>query len=768
MKNSNSALADKVAQPDFQKEIIENILLMSKEGMVILNLDDLSIVMINKRMEEFFGGSSAEIIGVHPSEFLSDMQPNGQTSHQMLEEAIVKMKQGETVHQIIKIKNLQGKLLLVDSTHKCMNPPFSNYFISIGRDITKEQEDKIEAEKREEMYTFLFQNAFEGVVIYDIDKNRPIDCNQTILDYLGISKEWFMNSTPLDYSPKYQLDGQLTSEKLLMLNTEIKKTDKVHTSWSHKSSDGRQLESELSLMKMQAPHEHINICIFKDVTNQLAANRELKRNEADLIEAQHLAKMASFKYNITKDELVWSRFGYSLMELDPEIAPLNINYYLNLIHPNDRADFISVLAFAQESNRNFETEFRFISPNNSLIHIKFRAQFVADTQDQVFMGTAVDISTQKEIEQNLRDTSAKYIDLFNNMYDALVIVDAEGYMSDVNLAGQKMLGYTKKELAWIKIPSIVHPDDAELSLDYLEKLKTEGFYSGYEGRIIRKDGKVRYLQVNSNAILKEGQMVGSRDIARDITELKMAEERREKLLQQLGEANKELKDFAYIVSHDLKAPLRAISNISKWITEDYHECLDDKGMELLTMLNKRVDRMHNFIQAILDYSKITRTESNNETFSIQKLVEEVIENIDPSKHVNIIIQDKLPDFFGIKIRIEQIFQNLISNAIKYGNQNNGKINITYKEQEEYLEFGIRDNGPGIEAKYFEKIFQIFQTLQSRDHFESTGIGLSIVKRIVQLHEGKVWVTSSTDPTESFTEFHFTLKRKIKAIEHVAK
>lgn len=209
---------------------------------------------------------------------------------------------------------------------------------------------------------------------------------------------------------------------------------------------------------------------------------------------------------------------------------------------------------------------------------------------------------------------------------------------------------------------------------------------------------------------------------------------------QLALSNKELKEFAYIVSHDLKAPLRAISQLSYWISTDYKDAFDKEGKEMLTLLGSRVKRMDLLIDGILQYSRVGRVE-NEEPIDLNNLVKDVIESLAAPENIEIKVVDALPKYIGDPTRFSQIFQNLISNSIKFSDKPKGKIKIACSDEGKYWKFSVEDNGPGIEEKYFDKAFQIFQTLQARDKIEGTGVGLSLVKKIINYYKGEVWIES---------------------------
>ena len=224
----------------------------------------------------------------------------------------------------------------------------------------------------------------------------------------------------------------------------------------------------------------------------------------------------------------------------------------------------------------------------------------------------------------------------------------------------------------------------------------------------------------------------------------------------LNKSNEELKNFAYVVSHDLKAPLRAINQISSWIAEDYAEALDCDGREQLSLLQSRARRMHEMIDGILKYSRVGRLTEPRESVDIKKLLNDVIDGLSPAKNVYFDIQENLPIVQGERLRLFRVFQNLIDNAIKYNDKERMQITISYQPKPTEWQFCVADNGPGIEKKYQQKIFQLFQTLSPKDQSTGTGIGLSIIEKIVTNWKGRIWIESVTGQG---CQFFFTIPKE---------
>ena len=261
---------------------------------------------------------------------------------------------------------------------------------------------------------------------------------------------------------------------------------------------------------------------------------------------------------------------------------------------------------------------------------------------------------------------------------------------------------------------------------------------------------------------KQGKPLMTLLAIEDITGRKQIEERQAELLQEVENVNHKLNDFAYIVSHELKAPLRGIRTLVEWIATDYADKLDEKGKEQMNLLSDQVVRMHNLIDGILHYSRVEHIRGEQTRVDLNKVVQNVIEMLKPPENVVIEVENELPTVLCEQTRIMQVFQNLLSNAVKYMDKPQGQIKIGCIEENGFWKFSVADNGSGIEEKDFERIFQIFQTLPAHGKLEGTGIGLSLVKKIVETYGGRVWVES--EPASGST-FFFTFPRSLSVVKN---
>ncbi len=245
------------------------------------------------------------------------------------------------------------------------------------------------------------------------------------------------------------------------------------------------------------------------------------------------------------------------------------------------------------------------------------------------------------------------------------------------------------------------------------------------------------------------------NLHKEIAERKRAENCQAQLVKKVDNINKELKEFASIVSHDLKAPLRGIKTLASWILSDSADKLDDQANEQMNLLLERVERMYNLIEGALQYSRAGRAEGKRVQVNLNNFIPEIINMVVPPENITVTIENELPVIECEETHIMQVFQNLLSNAIKYMDKPQGWIKIGCVEHDGFWKFSVADNGPGIEEKHFERIFKIFQALPTSPDFEGTGVGLTVAKKIIELYDGKIWVESN--PGEGST-FFFTLPK----------
>ncbi len=336
-------------------------------------------------------------------------------------------------------------------------------------------------------------------------------------------------------------------------------------------------------------------------------------------------------------------------------------------------------------------------------------------------------------------------------------IDAGGLCTFINRSGAHALAYNRDDLVGKDMHDVLHhhhPDGTPYPIEDCPIYKSVNDNTTMrvsDDVFWSKDGRAVPIEYTSSPIIaSDGSTVGAVIAFNDITSRKRAERERERLIGALARSNRELDQFAYVASHDLKAPLRGIANLSQWIEEDLGETAPPDVAEKMTLIRGRVQRLELLIDGILQYSRAGRVRSQIETVDIGALLGEVVELLAPPAETTITIAPGMPTITTERTPLQQVFMNLISNAIKYNRRPGATIDITVKDAGPMYAFSISDNGPGIEEQYHERIFGIFQTLESRDRVEGTGIGLSVVKKTVELHGGSIRVISALGEGATFT------------------
>ncbi len=386
-----------------------------------------------------------------------------------------------------------------------------------------------------------------------------------------------------------------------------------------------------------------------------------------------------------------------------------------------------------------------------------------ETDEGVFVSAAIrDTTESKKAEKKFRD-------LLESAPDAMIIVDREGLIRLANLQTDKIFGYNRKDLLGQPI-SLLMPDrfrsgHPSFMREYFKNPKTREMGSGLQLFGITKRGKEFPIEISLSPLDTEDGLLVSAAI-RDISEKKKLEMRLinsnaeldrkvKQRTDQLTQQNKELEQFAYIASHDLQEPLRTISSMTQLLARKYKDKLDTEASQYVKYTVEASQRMSDLIKGLLIYSRIGRVKATK-IVDCHTLVETILKDLDVliSEKKAIISFEQLPEVLGNPDELRIVFQNLINNALKFSKEGQPpRITILSNVKKDAVEYTVKDNGIGIDPKYFKKIFIIFQRLHTQSEFKGSGIGLSHCKKIVEQHGGKLSVKSKPGLGSSFT---FTL------------
>lgn len=516
-----------------------------------------------------------------------------------------------------------------------------------------------------------------------------------------------------------------------------------------------------------------------DVTEQVCARREVEQLKARLDLALDAARIGTWDFDLVANELIWDSRTREIFGVRPDFTVDYDSFNLRL-HPDDREQANRAVqeALTGANGGYFEIEYRAMIDDGSCRWIRASGQAFFEGTGEArkavrFTGTVADVTSRIEAEAErerlLRETEnqkARLQQVFTEAPAVIAMYTGEQHVvTMVNPMWQKVLGRTDP----IGQPvAALFPELAGTGLfELLDEVRRSGRpYVGNETEIrIDRHGDgtlettwwnfvfqpVRDRDHEANDIFVHAVEVTDQVRARHSVEEKAEELAR--VARALEASNRELDQFAYVASHDLKAPLRGIANLSQWIEEDIGaQNLSSDTREHLTLLRGRVHRMEALIDGILQYSRAGRVRQKPERVEVAKLVDEVIDLLAPPPSVRVDVAPDLPVLTTEKLPLQQVLQNLIGNAIKYTRRSDAIVHVSAADAGEMIEFAVTDNGPGIPAEYHERIFGLFQTLEARDKVEATGIGLSIVQKTVESRGGRVRVESGS---EGGTTFRFT-------------
>lgn len=377
-----------------------------------------------------------------------------------------------------------------------------------------------------------------------------------------------------------------------------------------------------------------------------------------------------------------------------------------------------------------------------------------------------DITEKKQAEESMQKSRQQYLTLLNSIDGIVWEADPSTLrFTFISSQAERLLGYSIEEwrndpLFWI---SHVHPEDRDWVSAYCLDSATTGKRHEFEYRMLARDGSVVWLRDSIEVVTEHGKPLLLRGIMVDITERKNAEnelrlfaqelERRvERRTQQLTDANKELEAFSFSVSHDLRAPLRAMSGYARMLMEDAGAKLDPQELHQLENIFHSAQQMGQLVDHLLEFSRLNRKEISRQVISMRSLVELVCRELQQSheRPVDLLIEHDLPAAQGDYTLIRQVLVNLLSNAFKFTRyRENPRIQVGSFRNNGEIVFYVKDNGAGFDMQYYDKLFNVFQRLHSSDDFEGSGVGLAFSQRIIQRHGGRIWAESEAGQGATF-------------------
>lgn len=628
--------------------------------------------------------------------------------------------------------------------------------ILITLDMTENQEAEQKLIESEKQYRYLFQNNPMPMWVIDLKTFKFLDVNEMAILQYGYSRQEFLSMTAMDIRPEEDTEFFINSDH------SFKTDDKNYNKgiWRHRKKDGTIISVEIIAHEILFEEMEARIVLAHDVTEQkkaeqriIASEKQFRNTLDNMLEGAQiigfdwryiyindsLAKHAKFK----REEMI----GHTVMEKFPGIEQTEIFK-------------VYQRCFEERISIHLENEFTFPDGTVGWFELSFQP-----IPAGIFI-LSIDITERKKAEAAILSAEANYREIFEKASDAIYVHEINtGKVIEVNHRATEITGFSKDE--------IIHGDPQDMITDdplytlehafgYLQKTAA-GEPQRFEWLSKRKDGSYNWLEVN----LKKANIAGEERILAFFIEIndrkkaqleiqQLNEELEQKVAtrtEQLRKTNEELEAFSYSVSHDLRAPLRAIIGFSAILQEDYIAKLDNEAKRITGVIINNTKKMGQLIDDLLTFSRMGRQEVIKTHINTAEMVKDITDDIDKkeagAKKINWLIGE-LPAVMGDINIIRQVWINLISNAAKYSAkvpvQN---IEIGSFTQEGETVFFVKDNGVGFDEKYKSKLFKVFQRLHSADEFDGTGIGLAIVEKIISKHGGKVWAKGEKDKGACF-------------------
>jgi len=502
-----------------------------------------------------------------------------------------------------------------------------------------------------------------------------------------------------------------------------------------------------------------------------AKNIERERAEQQLRQALLAARAGAWEWDAVNRTIRWSPENYPLLGMNPDQDRLNFRTWIERVHPDDRQALQEAIDRAIHGRQEFAVEFRVIWPDGSIHWLRGIGQPLVqpDGSVQGMYGLQIDITAQKAIEIELARSELYYRTLVEDLPALVCRFRADGTLTFVNDLYCQTFQRSRDELIGFNFYELIPPEQRERVAADIALLSREQPTIEHEHEVIHPDGSIGWQRWVNRLLFDEyGEPFEYQAVGMDITVRKRAEIEREHLLRELTARNSELEQFTYTVSHDLKSPLITIKGFAGYIERDLAAGRLERIPADIQRIKVAADRMYQLLEDLLNLSRAGRQLNQPSRIGLGLLISEAAAAVSgrlAERNVYLHLPPNLPEIYGDRTRLREVFQNLIDNAAKFmGDQPNPQIWIEARRADlpGFVLVSVRDNGIGIEPRYLQRVFGLFERLNAQ--VDGTGIGLALARRIVEAHGGKIWVES--EGLGKGTTFYLTLPEPPRHEERV--
>jgi PAS domain S-box-containing protein len=625
-------------------------------------------------------------------------------------------------------------------------------WVMLASAITQRKLAEEALKRSEERYRELISSSIDGIVSHDAQM-RIIIWNQGAERIFGYTEKEMLGQPITKIVP--ERDHEKTQQVLRNLNkTGAARPGNRIIEGCGLRKDGKEIPIELSVSSKKYDENYIATAIIRDVTERKEAEEKMRESEEryrDLFEnASDLIQSVDQDSRFVYVNKAWRKaLGYT----EKEVAGLVV---WDVIHPDHLAHCKEIFQRVMTGETNY-IETVFVAKNGKAIHVEGNANnYRREGKTLATRGIFRDVTERKEAEEKLRESEQRYRDLFENANDLIQSCGRDEHFVYVNKAWRDALGYSQKETDNLILWDIIHPDYLQKCKKTFRTVMTGKAVNNAETVFVTKSGKFIHVEGNVNAVFREGEVIATRAIFRDITERKEAEAK-------LREIDRMKSEFLSNVSHELRTPLQSITGFTKLIMNGQ---VPDPAtqQEFYQIIDRETQHLGNLINGLLDLSRLEsgRFQINRKHAAIRDTMLDSIKSFhtlarDKNITLNEDIPAELPEMEIDDERMRQVFVNLLSNAIKYSDSG-GSVTVRAEKHPDELIFQVSDHGIGMSPETVKHLFERFYRAEDKGGRGGTGLGLYITKQIVEAHGGHIWVKSRPNEGSTFS-FNIPLNGK---------
>ena len=723
---------------------------------------------VNRAWEEFFGVSRASFLGKQVKD-LYPQNPAIAEKHLEMDGQLWRNPGGQSYEATVTARD--GRLrdtIYYKATFANGSGEVAGLLGAIV-DITARKQAEASLLESERRFRRTFELAGSGVAHIGMDR-RFLRVNRRLCEILGYPQDELLRLTGRQISHPDDLDV-INAQRPRLYAGEI---DAVRVEKRYLRKDGSVIWVAFTMVveRDAAGKPQYEIAFFDDITARKQAEAALRESEERFRSVVDSANDGILVYdkqlNVVAGNLAAERIlGLPLANI---IGAAGFTSLLPCVHadgspvlPDERPTRLTVKSGKPLTGQivgiyRADGSMNWVSVNTGFLRRP------GDTDWYGVVSTIGDITKQRHAEIALSASEALYRQTFELATAGIAHVDLSGRFMKVNRRLCEILGYGEQELIGRAVKEISHPEDRNLTDSQRMRVRSgEKPSVRFEKRYLRKSGAIVWVDL-SVALACDASGVPQYEIALfdDITERKKAEAALREAHEELKRSNAELEQFAYVASHDLQEPLRMVSSYTQLLMRRYGDKLDGDAKDFTAFIVDGATRMKQLIEDLLAYSRVGTRDKNFKPVDAESSLKRALTNLRAAIQDSgaTVTQDKLPTIPCDEVQLAQLFQNLIGNALKFRKPDVAPaVHVGAAEQGAEWEFTVRDNGIGIEPQYFERIFMVFQRLHDKGEYPGTGIGLAIVKKVVERHGGRIWVQSQPG---AGTTFHFTMPKERKA------